>query len=216
MSDKIVYVHPSHTAKSTTIITPKELDVLLESDDWVVKDKIQKKIDGKMVEVYHLCKPSKNRGLTYGSGGVRGPKNDMGLAIRTQTGERGMALSNNNSFLGDSDFNGLPGIQVATSKLISHAYSMGADAANTGKTVSACPWKPGNVAATEWLKGFAAANRARGGGAAQEPDTAEAFEAGKLSGRGEKDLEVHCPYPSGTPHYDAWIEGFKESGGRVE
>ena len=207
--DRIVYVHPDHTSSTTTIITPKSLDALLE-EEWAVKEQSRKKVDGKVVDVYHLYKPSKERGLSVRDQ-EQPQRNDMGLAIRPQvSGERSMALSNNRSFLGDSDFHGLPGVQVATSKLIQHAYSMGADAANEGKDISACPWKPGHVAATQWLKGFYA-----GGGKNGGTDTSDALAAGKLAGKGDPDLEVHCPYPAGTPHYKAWITGFKEAGGKV-
>jgi len=215
MSDRIVYVHPDHTSDSVTIITPKAFDALLE-EGWEIKKSDEKKISGKKVSVHHLFKPSKERGLSVVGEGS--PKRDeMGLMIRRDqaSGERGLALSNNRSFLGDSDFQGLPGVQVATSKLIQHAYSMGADAANQGQPKEACPWPTGNVAATQWLKGYASAvlNGAAGAG---EADTKDALEAGKLAAKGDADLEVHCPYPANTPHYHAWLRGFKENGGRVE
>jgi ribosome modulation factor len=214
MSDRIVYVHPSHTSDSVTIITPKAFDELL-AEGWEIKKTDKKKIDGKGVDVYHLFKPSKERGIAVVGEGS--PKRDeMGLVIRQESSsQRGLAVSNNRSFLGGSDFEGLPGVQVATSKLIQHAYSMGADAANQGQPKEACPWPAGNVAATQWLKGYASAvlNGAAGAG---EIDTKDALEAGKLAAKGDADLEVHCPYPANTPHYHAWLRGFKEAGGRVE
>lgn len=215
MTDRIIYVHPDHTSDSVTIITPKAFDALLE-EGWEIKETKTEKISGKKVTVHHLYKPSKERGLSV-TGGDRPQRDEMGLAIRPERGgesTRSLALSNNRSFLGGSDFEGIPGIQVATSKLIETAFSMGTDAANQQQPESACPW-PSGIGRTQWLRGYHAAVKA--GAAGADPALLkDAYEAGKLAAKGDENLEVHCPYPANTGHYHEWLRGFKEAGGRVE
>ncbi len=210
MTDKIVYVHADHEAEGVNIITPQDLDELLEAD-WSVKDQSRKKIDGKMVDVYHLYKPSKERGLAVQQ--PRRQRQDVAELQQHRGGNdaRGLAVApSNNSFLGTSDFNGLPGLKVANSLVLSHSYAMGTDAANRGEPITNCPW-PEGVGRTQWLKGYKAAGK---GGA--QGDTSDAYAAGKLAANGDADLEVHCPYPSGTAHYNEWLRGFREAGGVVQ
>jgi hypothetical protein len=205
VSDKIVYVHPDHEAEGVTITTPQELDALLESG-WAVREQSRRKIDGKMVDVYHL---HKERGLSV----VQPSERDERHAL-TEHQHRGgndargvMVAPSNNSFLGTSDFNGLPGMKVANSMIINHAYSMGCDAAKRGEPITNCPW-PEGIGRTQWLKGYKAAGASG--------DTTDAYAAGKFAAQGDADLEVHCPYPSGTAHYNEWLRGFKAGGGVVK
>lgn len=218
MSDRIVYVHPEHTSDTVTIITPKMLDAVL-AEGWEIKETKKQKISGRGVDVYHLYKPSKERGLVLGGNGIPGPKDGMGLAVSQHHGgqdARGLTVApSNNSFLGTSDFHGMPGLKIANSMVIQHAYSLGVDSANRGEPEANCPW-PNGVGRTQWLKGYHAGMTNGAPGAASEADTKYAHEAGKLAAQGDADLEVHCPYPNGTPHYHAWIRGFQEAGGRIE
>jgi ribosome modulation factor len=211
VSDKIVYVHENHESDTVTIITPKAFDALLE-EGWEIQMSETKRVSGKRVMMHKLYKPSKERGLT-----VQPSARDERNAImeRQHTGgsdARGVIVpASNNSFLGTSDFNGLPGLKVANSMVIGHALAMGTDAANRGEPESNCPW-PEGIGRTQWIKGYRMAAKAHTGG---EGATNDAYEAGKLAGVGDPDLEVHCPYPSGTAHYNAWLKGFKETGGKV-
>lgn len=229
MADRIVYVHPSlPSTDAVTITRPAEYDALLEAG-WEIVATKNTKVDGKQVEKVHLRRREDNRGVSVrrrpaeddgeeaprSRGGAlsvlgdqRGPGAGTGVAVA-----RGGA-----SFLGGgSDFAGLPGIAVGSSMLIQHAYSMGADAAHQGLSESDCPWPPGEVGATQWLRGFrAAAKAATTGGDPTGGPTAEAYEAGRAAAKGDDDLEVHCPYPEGTPHYQEWLRGFRDAGGRIE
>lgn len=209
MSDRIVYVHPDHEADSVNIITPKAFDALL-AEGWEIASSETKKISGKRVDVHRLYKPSKERGVS-----VRQPDERQSLTERQHTGgndARGvMVAPSNNSFLGTSDFNGLPGLKIANSLVLNHAYAMGADAANTGQPESTCPW-PSGLGRTQWINGYRAAGRQI---KAPSGSLDDAREAGTAAAKGEADNEVSCPYPKGTPQYAAWLEAFKAAGGEV-
>ena len=211
MSDKLVYVHPDHESDSVNVITPKAFDALL-AEGWEIKSSTTKRIDGKKVDLHHLYKPSKERGLAT----VQPSERDESHALmehqhRGGNDARGvMVAPSNNSFLGTSDFQGLPGIKVANSMVIQHAFAMGTDSANKGEPESACPW-PSGLGRTQWLNGYRAAGRAN--------VSAELLDDARVSGynsaKGADDREVTCPYPNGTPQYYAWLEAFKEAGGKV-
>ncbi len=207
MTDKIIYVHADHTSTSVTILTPRALDVLLK-EEWQVKQQSRRKIDGTLVDVYHLYKPSKERGLAVQHGPPAPPSRpDLVEQHRGGNDARGLSVApSNNSFLGTSDFNGLPGLKIANSLVLQHGYAMGVDAAKRGEPITTCPW-PDGVGRTQWLRGYKAAGASG--------DTTDAYAAGKLAAKGDADLEVHCPYPSGTPHYNEWLRGFREAGGTV-
>lgn len=205
MSDRIVYVHHNHEAEGVSIITPDDLNHLLETEDWQIKRRTRKKIDGKMVDEVHLYKPSRERGLS-----VQAPPAEQPSQALVARDGQGFPVSTNNSFLGTSDFKGLPGLQVASSMQIEHAYAMGVDAAHRGQPASACPWTPGSIAGTQWMRGYTA-----GGGAVGQAHTQDAYAMGRQSAQGPKNLEVHCPYPPGTPQYNEWLRGFKDGGGDV-
>jgi ribosome modulation factor len=212
VSDKVVYVHADHESDSVNIITPKAFDALLEQG-WEIKESSTKRIDGKKVDVHHLYKPSKERGVSVVQPSERDERTSlMEHQHRGGSDARGvMVAPSNNSFLGTSDFQGLPGIKVANNLVINHAYAMGTDAANTGQPESACPW-PSGLGRTQWLNGYRAAGRQ-----AHAPATSldDARDAGTAAARGAEDDEVSCPYPTGTPQYQAWLEAFKAAGGKV-
>jgi ribosome modulation factor len=216
VSDRIVYVHADHESDSVNIITPKAFDALLEQG-WEIKSSETKKISGKRVVVHHLYKPSKERGVSVVQPSERDERTSlMEHQHRGGSDARGvMVAPSNNSFLGTSDFQGLPGIKVANNLVINHAYAMGTDAANTGQPESACPW-PSGLGRTQWLNGYRAAGRTN-----QQPKSDvwgsldDAREAGTNAARGAEEDEVSCPYPTGTPQYQAWLEAFKAAGGKV-
>jgi ribosome modulation factor len=211
VSDKIVYVHEDHESDTVTIITPKAFDALLE-EGWEIQMSETKRVSGKRVMMHKLYKPSKERGLT-----VQPSARDERNAImeRQHTGgsdARGvMVAASNNSFLGTSDFNGLPGLKVANSMTINHAFSMGTDAANRGEPESSCPW-PSGLGRSQWINGYRAAGRAN---LQSNGSLDDARVAGTAAAKGADDDEAHCPYPTGTPQYNAWLEAFKAAGGKV-
>lgn len=212
MSDKIVYVHPDHESDSVNIITPKAFDALL-AEGWEIKSSETKKVSGKRVDVHHLYKPSKERGLATVQPSERDERNSlMEHQHRGGNDARGvMVAPSNNSFLGTSDFQGLPGLKIANSLVIGHAFGMGTDSANKGEPESACPW-PSGLGRTQWLNGYRAAGRQANTPAGSLDD---ARAAGTTAAKGADDDEVSCPYPPGTLQYTAWLEAFKEAGGKV-
>lgn len=215
MKDRIVYIHPDFESETTTVITPKDFDDLLE-EGWRIKERKRQKVEGKMMDVVHLVKVEKNDNAVA----VRQqPQQQRSMAVVPHQdnpgGSHSVAISKNQSFLGVSDFQGMPGLQVGTSMMIEHAYAMGVDAAHRGGSPADAPWPAGTIAGTQWLKGFAAGAKAQGHDSTPGGSTKDAYEAGKLAGKGDADLEVHCPYPRGTPHYDDWLRGFQETGGKV-
>ena len=237
MSDKIVYVHPDHESDAVTIITPKGLDALLE-EGWRIQDRKRQKVTGKMVDVLHLTKVEQrnDRGLAVRrpGGAVRRRDEDeedhphstsmsvLGEQCLPGSGgalvPRGGAPGGGSFLGGGSDFAGMPGMQVAGSMVIQHAFSMGVDAAHAGRPESDCPWPAGDVGATQWLKGYRAGKKSITGGGTDPAGgaTQDAYDAGKQAAQGDADLQVHCPYPVGTAHYDEWLRGFSENGGKVE
>ena len=215
MTDKIVYIHPDFESETTTITTPKDFDALLE-EGWRIKERSRQKVEGKMMDVVHLIKVEKNRNAVAIRREQPQRSNEV-IQHGNPSNTRAVTLGKNNSFLGESDFVGLPGLQVGTSMMIEHAYALGVDAAHAGKPDSACPWDKGTIAGTQWYKGWNAGAKVQGhsnheaGG-----ETHDAYTLGKLAAKGDDDLEVHCPYPAGTPHYEDWLRGFKKAGGKVQ
>jgi len=214
VSDKLVYVHPDHESDSVNVITPKAFDALL-TEGWEIKSSTTKRIDGKKVDLHHLYKPSKERGLTT----VQPSERDESHALmehqhRGGNDARGvMVAPSNNSFLGTSDFDGLPGLKIANSLVIRHAFASGTDAANTGLPESTCPW-PSGLGRTQWLNGYHAAVRANDTKSDVWGSLDDAREAGANAAKGVEDDEVSCPYPAGTRQYNAWLEAFKAAGGK--
>lgn len=213
MKDTVVYVHPDLTSDNVDILTPKKLDAMLD-DGWRIKERSRQKVSGKMVDVYHLQMREQKADQAVVVRKQPEERDEMGVSVRKSGSE--LMTSTNQSFLGTSDFQGLPGIHVANSKLLGHADSLGSDAAHQGRTEQDCPWEPGTAAATQWLRGFKAAVKAMGGVEAMASLTKEAYENGKQAGTGDSDIEVHCPYPQGTAYFNEWLRGFKEAGGKVE
>lgn len=221
MPDKIVYVHANHASDTVTIITPKAYDALLE-EGWEIVSSRSRRIDGKMVEQVQLRRREANRAVARVPDPAEEPAARRSLSVLGEDSPtrssgalvpRGVAAGGG-SFLGaGSDFAGLPGIAAAGSVVIQHAFAMGTDAERAGQDEGSCPWPPGTAGATQWLRGFRAARKEWSSGG--DP-TGGAYLNGRASAQGDADLEVHCPYPEGTPHYHEWLRGFKDAGGRVE
>lgn len=227
MADKIVYVHP--TAESTEgveVITPKALDGFL-AEGWEIVSTKGTKVGEVKVDRVHLRRAGAN-GIVHAPEKPKRPKRDLARrdggflgTVSPAAGGPG-ALSvpvGNRSFLGGgSDFAGLPGLETAGSLVVQHAYAMGVDAAHTGGSEADCPW-PSGLGASQWRKGFREGLASQGGGAGQGTagrDTGDAYANGMQAAKGPEDAEVSCPYPSNTPHYRAWLRGFRDGGGRVE
>ena len=225
MPSKLVYVSDQHhcTGDAFDILAPKQLDKLLEEGFDVIKRdtrKVTHPTSKKQVTVDYLelAKKALERGVSAAP-----VRNERAAALLNEDGHlpsrHVSSRPDNGSYLGSggdfSDIIEATGPSVGRSISGDVAFGMGVDAAKTGALASACSFRPGTLPYREWMKGFAA-----GGGnmpVASPPEAmAEAYQYGKTAAKGDKDLEVTCPYANGSDLYDEWVRGFSENGGKIE
>lgn len=222
---KIVYVgEKPFDTDALTVIGPKQLDKLLE-EGWTVTNQEQRKVSdpkGKKVAVDRIT-----LGKVIERQISRRQQNDivergfLGQEERGVSTPGGHSLSHANSFLGGgSDFAGLPGVQMHSSRYTENAFGNGVDCSKTGGTKDDCPFPPSAAKLREeWMRGFDAgdADTLKNGGSTPNDKIAgeEAYQMGAKSAKGDKNLEVVCPYPPGGFLYNQWVKGFSENGGEL-
>ncbi len=220
---KIVYVSESpFSTEHVTVVSPNALADLLEAG-WVIRKRERRKllhptnhskvpVDyielGKVVEAQERS-VRRREPEDYGTSESRELSTDFSRSI-----------SHANSFLGGgSDFAGLPGVQMHSSRFTENAFGAGVDAAKLGNGLEACPF-PETAARLreEWQRGWHAGTADTNGGTSPNDKIsgAEAFALGQRASKGPPDLEVTCPYPPGSHLYKEWIRGFSDGGGEVK
>ncbi len=216
---KIVYVSeiPFDT-DALTVIGPKKLTELME-DGWTVRTQTRRKITnnlGKPVTVDYI---TLEKVVERAVARRREDDEDSGDSIGTNSRSltAGGGIGNVGSYLGGgSDFSGMPGIEVRTSKTLDNAFGMGVDCAKTGGTINDCPFPPGDKFHEQWMRGFHEAGGSAEEGKPSQEAMAEAYGFGKRAASGPPDLEVSCPYPPNSALYAEWLRGFKDAGGKIE
>lgn len=129
---------------------------------------------------------------------------------------RALSRSGDAGHLGSAQDHSLPGINIISGEMVSKAFDVGVNASQLGQSADSCPFPPSSVPGQRWLQGFRTAERSAG--KAVEPMALNsARNAGIVAARefGQDDV-VECPFPTGSPLRNAWIEGFRSAGGRVE
>lgn len=218
---KIVYV--SETPFSTEHVTVISLNALSEllDDGWSVRKRERKKLkNGKKSVPVDYVELEKVKVTAAPRSVVRRDEpGDYGSRDLSEGGF-GRSISHANSYLGGgSDFSGLPGVQMHSSRFTENAFGNGVDAAKLGQGIEDCPF-PKEAAPRlheEWMRGFHA-GAADGEGTTPNDKVSgeEAFALGKRAAKGPPDLEVTCPYPQSSRLYKEWLRGFEEAGGAVD
>lgn len=120
--------------------------------------------------------------------------------------------------LGGNRTQSFPGVTVISGEVVAKAYDVGVGAAMRGAPVESCPFPSMSEAQQQWLRGYRMGQaQAKNMPGADPVALGEARDAGRATARqfGQDD-EVSCPYPPGSPLREAWMDGFREGGGRVE
>ncbi len=128
------------------------------------------------------------------------------------------ALMNTGSagHLGSAPNHNIPGMNIVSGELVAKAFDVGVNAGMAGHDASTCPFPPQSIPGQRWLQGLRTAERRRDDAPAPSA-MAGARQAGAVAARDfGQDDEVACPFPPQSPLRTAWVEGFREAGGRVE
>ncbi len=226
MASKIIYVSSEHAGEydEISILSPKKLDAILESPDWViVKRKTMKVVLNRgtnktvRVECIELGTPSAERSLSMRNQDEESPAERAISPFTAQRGHQGggggevsVIGENPDGYMGRSIAKHIPGVRIVSGMMTHAAYGLGADQAKSSFRESDNPFPVGGIPWTEWFQGYFSAD------GKTSSEVKAAMKEGAQAAKGGPDDEAHCSYQRGTKLYEAWLWAFKKGGGRVE